>query len=163
MNFGISAARALLPVLLGGALAASADDLCTRLAARSGGRQQTAAGQAANAAPAPRPLLVVKSGAPISVEWSVVNADKPGAIRDVTLHCFLAPESTAGQRETPKLGPDTVYESALTMDFEAKGRGAADFVLQAPAPGVYLLRVETIGAAKDHGHEHYAAMDVKVE
>lgn len=151
---------ALAVSLTGGALA---DDLSTRLEARSGNQKQSVAGQVATAAAAVRPVLAAKPGAPIRVRWSVMNADKAGTIHDVTLHCYLAREDSAGQRETPKLGANAVYESALMMDFDSKARGAADFSLQAPAPGIYLLRVETIGAAKEHGHEHYAAMDIKVQ
>ena len=31
-----------------------------------------------------------------------------------------------------------------------------------PEPGNYLLRVETIGLAPKHPHEHFAAMDLVV-
>ena len=57
---------------------------------------------------------------------------------------------------------DAVYESALVMDFAAQAKSSADFVVAAPAPGNYVLRLETIGAARSHGHEHVAVMDVKV-
>ena len=157
MYFRFLAAPALLHALLWGATGAPSEDFSIRIQARCGSQEQTATGQT------DRPVLTAKAGAPIRVQWAVVSGNKPGVIHDVTLHCFLAREQVLGQRESPKLGPDASYESALTMDFEPKARGSADFTLQAPAAGMYLLRVETIGAAKEHGHEHSAAMDVKVQ
>ena len=46
---------------------------------------------------------------------------------------------------------DAVYESALVMDFAAQAKSSGDFVVAAPAPGNYVLRLETIGAARSHG------------
>ena len=163
MRFLFRAAWGVVPALLCCAWSAHADDLSIRLQARSGTQEQTASGQASNAPPGDRPALAVKSGASVRVQWSVANGEKSPPVHDVTMHCFFAREQSLGQRELPKLGPDAAYESALSMDFDPKSRSSADFVLQAPGPGVYLLRVETIGAAKEHGHEHYAAMDVKVQ
>ena len=48
------------------------------------------------------------------------------------------------------------------MDFAPQAKSSADFVIEVPEPGSYLLRLETIGAAKAHGHEHVAAMDLRV-
>jgi hypothetical protein len=156
MDLRFRAASALLPVLLWGASGAPVD-FSILIQARCGSQEQTATGHPN------RPVLTAKAGAPIRVQWSVANGDKPGVIHDVTLHCFLAREQAPGQRELPKLGPDAPYESALTMDFEPKARGSADFTLQAPAAGIYLLRVETMGAGKEHGHEHSADMEVRVQ
>jgi hypothetical protein len=163
MKWGMRAPGAFLALAATLAGSAGPDDLSARLDARSGNQEQSIAGQAATAPPGTRPVLNVKAGAPIRVKWSVTNGDKPGVLHDVTVHCFLAREEAPGQREAPKLGTNAVYESALMMDFAAKARSTADFSLQAPSPGIYLLRVETIGAAKEHGHEHYAAMDIKVQ
>ena len=48
------------------------------------------------------------------------------------------------------------------MDFAPEAKSSADFSIEVPDPGDYVLRVETIGAAKKHGHEHFAALTLKV-
>jgi hypothetical protein len=80
----------------------------------------------------------------------------------VTVHFFVDREDAIGQRDVPKPGADVVYESALTMDFAAHAKSSGDFVMEVPPVGNYLLRLETIGAARSHGHEHFAAIDLKV-
>ena len=132
----------------------AADDLLMmELSARVDAQQQTARGQAVSPASnrSPRAVLAAKSGAKIRIRWSVVNQDKTGAVPDVTVHVLLDDDQH-----------NAVYESALVMDFAAQAKSSADFVVVAPAPGNYVLRLETIGAARSHGHEHAAVMDMKV-
>ncbi len=157
MHVFYRAAGGIAALLVSSVCSVSAEDFTLRLQARCGRQQQTATGAT------PRPLLAAKAGLPIRVQWFAQNGDKPGVIHDVTLHCFMTREQAAGQAEAPKPGPDAVYESALTMDFKPKAHSSADFVVQSPGPGIYVLRIETLGAAKEHGHEHSAAMDVKIE
>ena len=132
----------------------AADDLFTmELSARVDAAQQTAHGQPVSPAlnRSPRAVLATKSGTKIRIRWSIVNQEKTGIIPDVTVHLLLDHDQK-----------DAVYESALVMDFAAQARSSADFVVAALAPGNYVLRLETIGAARSHGHEHAAVMDVKV-
>ena len=132
----------------------AAEDLfIMELSARGDARQQTAHGQPVSslATRSPHPVLAVKSGTRLRIQWSIVNQEKTGTIPDVTVHLLLDRDQK-----------DAAYESALVMDFAAQAKSSADFTIEAPAPGTYLLRLETIGAAKSHGHEHATVMDVKV-
>ena len=145
--------------------AAEGDEFSVDLLARVDNQQQTVRGQEATAAPASgstRPVLTAKSKSTLRIRWSIVYEGKTASIPDVTVHLVLDKENTIGQRVVPKPGPDVVYESALIMDFGPQAKGSADFVIEVPESGSYLLRLETIGAAKTHGHEHFAAMDLKV-
>ena len=144
----------IVAAVLFSAVAMCADDLFTmELSARADTQQQTAHGQPAPspASSAPRPVLTARSRTRIRIQWSVVNQQKTGTMPDVTLHLLLDKDQK-----------DAVYESALVMDFAPQAKSSADFVVEAPAPGNYRLRLETIGAARTHGHEHAATMDVKV-
>ena len=128
----------------------AADDLfIMELSARVDAQQQTARGQAVSPTSnrSPRAVLATKLGTRIRIQWSIVNQEKTGIIPDVTVHLLL----DHGQK-------DAVYESALVMDFAAQARSSADVVVAAPAPGNYVLRLETIGAARSHGHEHLAGL-----
>jgi hypothetical protein len=153
-----------LVVLSFAAASGAADDLLRlELSALANGQQQTARGQASSSPPDPaRPVIPAKSGARLRIRWSVGNQEKTGNIPDVTLHFFLERENAIGERVPPKPGADVVYESALVMDLTARATSSADFVVEAPQAGSYLLRLETIGAARTHGHEHFAAIDLKV-
>jgi hypothetical protein len=161
--------RIFLAVLIGPALLhvaalSGADDLLTlELSARAESRQQTARGQASSLpAGTARPVLTARSAERLRIRWSAANQDKTGNIPDVTVHFFLDRENAIGERVPPKPGADVVYESALVTDLAAQGTSSADFVVEAPQAGNYLLRLETIGAARTHGHEHFAAIDLKV-
>jgi hypothetical protein len=144
--------------------AADDDPFSMELVVRVDNQDQTVHGEAASASAggSTRPVLTAKSKSTLRVRWSIVNAGKTASIPDVTVHFFLDKEKTIGQREIPKPGPDVAYESALLMDFAPQASSSSDFVIEVPEPGSYLLRLETIGAAKTHGHEHFAAMDLKV-
>jgi len=144
--------------------AADGDPFSVELLARVDNQQQTVRGDAtaASAGGSARPVLTGKSKSTLRVRWTIVNEGKTANIPDVTVHFVLDKENAIGQRDVPKAGPDVVYESALMMDFAPQAKSSGDFVIEVPEPGSYLLRLETIGAAKAHGHEHVAAMDLRV-
>ncbi len=48
------------------------------------------------------------------------------------------------------------------MDFKPRDKADWRLTLKIPDAGSYLVRVETIGMAPKHGHEHFAAMDLVV-
>lgn len=121
-------------------------DFSMELQARVSGRQDTVHAGA---------TLTAKAGDSLVVQWSALNPIKGASIPDVTLHVSLD--------RNPKNGSDSVYESALVMDFDPGSKSSADLLIQAPAAGNYLLRVETIGAAKKLEREYSASMDVKVQ
>jgi hypothetical protein len=157
----------LISLLLFATAAVRADDdlFTIELSARANSQQQTARGQSTSVPAAPnaaRPVLAAKANTRLQIRWSLVNQNKTKNIPDVTVHFFVDRENAIGQRDVPTPGADAVYESALTMDFAGHAKSSADFVIEVPPAGNYLLRLETIGAAKSHGHEHFAAIDLKV-
>jgi hypothetical protein len=76
------------------------------------------------------------------------------------LHVFL--DRGDARAASPKPGPKALYESALIQDFEAGAKSSGDFRMPIMEPGTYLVRVETIGAAKKLGKEVAAVMQVSV-
>lgn len=142
-------------------LSAGGREFALRLEARWGQREQAA--RSDSDAAAARPVLTARARTPLRVRWSVASLDKAGAITDVTVHCFLAKEATLGQRALPDLTEVVPYESALSMDFGPGRESSADFVLQLPEPGNYLLRVETLDPQQQEKSPDFAALDVRVE
>lgn len=109
-----------------------------------------------------RPVMEVDRNAPVVLSWHAQNTGKSDAFEDVLVHFFVVEEKRTGQSAIPKLNAGVVYEGALTMDFRPRDKADWRMTLRIPDAGNYLVRVETIGMAQKHGHEHFAAMDLVV-
>ncbi len=109
----------------------------------------------------PRPVLKVRAGEPIKVQWVLTNVYPHKTLEGVVVHFFIARQEKVGQKELPNLGDDVVIETAFDMDFRPGGKAGARTTVRIDAPGVYLLRVETRNTQSDH--EHFAAIDLVIE
>jgi hypothetical protein len=145
---------------------AQANDFEIRVSVRSEGRETKT--ERTDESPAggrkqPRPVVELEHDKPLVLSWHSESKDKSETYEDVLMHFFVVEEKRVGQTEVPKLSTGVIYEGALTMDF--RPRDATDWraTLKIANPGNYLLRVETIGMAPKHGHEHFAAMDLVVK
>lgn len=147
----------VLGVLLGPCFGAGANDFSVNLKVQSGGREQTALSGQSTAAP---PMFTAKAKEVVSVQWSVANGAMGTALSDITLHVFM--DRGDARAAAPKPGPKALYESALIQDFEAGVKSSGEFRMPMPEAGTYLVRVETIGAAKKLGKEVAAVMQVSV-
>ena len=113
--------------------------------------------------PPPRPVAELTHDQAARVSWRVENTSTSEEFRDVLVHFFVVREEKIGQDKVPKLTNDVAYEGALTTDFKPREKADWNWTLNIHEPGNYLLRVETIGMLKKHGHEHYAALDLIVK
>lgn len=109
----------------------------------------------------PRPVLKVKAGETIKIQWMLQNVYPHKTLEDVLVHSFVVKEMKAGQKDIPSLEGDVEMETAYRMDFKPGGKSGARCKLKITEPGVYLIRVETRDTQSDH--EHFAAIDVIVE
>jgi hypothetical protein len=111
----------------------------------------------------PRPVLKVKAGQPIKIQWSLVNVYPNKTLENVVVHFYVAREQKAGQKPTPDLSVEdnVVLESAFEMDFKPGAKAGARNGFKIDRPGAYLVRVET--RQTDSDHEHFAAVDLVVE
>jgi len=153
----VSARALALGVLLGPCFGAGANDFTINLKVQSGNRELSATGVQVAAAPA---VFTVKAKEVVAVQWSVVNGASGTPLSDITLHVFM--DRGDARVAAPKPGPKALYESALIQDFEAGVKSSGEFRMSIPEPGSYLVRVETIGAAKKLGKELAAVMQVSV-
>jgi hypothetical protein len=110
----------------------------------------------------PRQVVKLTCNKPIDVSWHAENTSETEEFKDVLVHFFVVKEEKTGQTEIPKLTKDVTYEGALNMDFKPHDDADWQWTLNIHEPGSYLLRVETIGMQNQHGHDHYAAMDLVV-
>ena len=111
----------------------------------------------------PRPVLKVKAGRPIKIQWSLTNVYPNKTLPNVVVHFYVAKEQAAGQKPTPDLGVEdiVVLEAAFEMDFKPGAKAGARNTLRIDKPGAYLVRVESRQTGSDH--EHFAAVDLVVE
>ena len=158
----------LVAILLSGFFSAPAraDHFTIDLEVKAGGASKTVkADKAALGVKAKeRQALTAKAGATMTVKWTVTSTAKSGVVKDVLVHFFVVREEKLGQASVPKLDKDVAAESALTMDFKPKDKAKGELSFTIASPGIYLLRLETIGAASGaDGHEHFAALDVVIK
>jgi len=158
----------LVAILLSGffSVPARADHFTIDLEVKAGGASKTVkADRAALGVKAKeREALTAKAGATMTVKWTVTSTAKTGVVKDVLVHFFVVRQEKLGQASVPKLDKDVAAESALTMDFKPKDKATGELSFTIAAPGIYLLRLETIGAASGaDGHEHFAALDLVIK
>jgi|HubBroStandDraft_6_1064221.scaffolds.fasta_scaffold212289_2 hypothetical protein len=162
-----------LPAILGMALfcatttgAAVASEFEIRLDLKSDGhetRTERTEESPARSRKQTRPVMEIGQNVPIVLSWHAENTDKSDAYEDVLMHFFVVEEKRVGQADVPKLSAGVVYEGALTMDFRPHDKTDWRMTLKIPDTGTYLVRVETIGMAAKHGHEHFAAIDLVIK
>lgn len=109
--------------------------------------------------PHARPVFASNSGETVLVSWTVTNNARQDTFPDVLIQCLVVAEKEVGQAALPRLN-DAAQVSALTMDFKPGDSATGEFSLAIDEPGTYLIRVETRNMLDQHGHEHYAALDL---
>ena len=109
----------------------------------------------------PRPLLKVRAGEPLALQFFYTNTYPHGEVPDVTIHYFVVREEKARQKTVPDLTKGVVTQGRFTLDFKPKAKVGARVEFTVPAPGLYLLRVQSEHTQSDH--EHFSAIDLQVE
>jgi hypothetical protein len=109
----------------------------------------------------PRPVLEVKAGEPIKIQWIFQNVYPNKTLKNVVMHFYVAKADKVGQKELPDISGDVELETAFDMDFGPGAKAGARNRLVLNQPGVYLVRVESRQTESDH--EHFAAVDLVVK
>jgi hypothetical protein len=109
----------------------------------------------------PRPLVKVKAGEPLVLQFILTNSYPHGDLKDVGIRYYVVREDKPRQKTMPDLSKGTATEGRFKMNFKPKGKVGARVAFTIKEPGVYLLRVETSNTNSDH--EHFSAIDLQVE
>ena len=109
----------------------------------------------------PRPQATAKVDEPLALQFFLTNTFPHGVIKNVTVRYILIREEKPRQKNVPNLDKGAVTDGQFQMNFKPKCRVGARVTFRIKEPGYYLLRVETINTDSDH--EHFSAIDVKVE
>jgi hypothetical protein len=109
----------------------------------------------------PRPLLKVKAGDPLVLQFILVNTYPHGRLKDVVVRYFVTREDRVGQKTMPKDLDGAETQGSFTVNFKVKSRVGARVAFTISRPGLYVVRVETQNTHSDH--EHFSAIDLQVE
>jgi hypothetical protein len=108
-----------------------------------------------------RPLLKVKAGEPLVMQFFFTNTYPHGTIKDARVHYFVVRETKVRQKAVPDLKEGVVTQGSFTLNFKPKARVGARVTFKLPKSGVYLLRVQSENTQSDH--EHFSAIDLQAE
>ena len=108
-----------------------------------------------------RPILKVKAGEPLALQFVLTNTYPHGVIKGATVRYYVASEEKPGRMSKADLKKGTVTDGQFTLSLKPKCRVGARVAFAIKEAGFYLLRVETENTDSDH--EHFAAIDVEVE
>lgn len=107
----------------------------------------------------PRPVLKVRPGELIRLEFIMTNVYTHDVEPDAGVHYYLVREREIGQKPVPSLEGAPV-EGSFTFALKPKARIAVRTRVAISEPGLYLLRVESVNTQRDH--EHFAAIDLDI-
>lgn len=117
-----------------------------------------------------RPVMTVKVGDPLIFQYFLTNVYPHGVLKNVKVLYYVVRINKVGQKIPPKLppmkdaggnDPRVVTRGEVTMNFKPHCRVGARVRFRINRPGVYLVRVESANTQSDH--EHFSAIDLKVE
>jgi hypothetical protein len=109
----------------------------------------------------PRPLLKVKAGEPLVLQFILINTYPHGELKDAQVRFFVAREEKAWQKKLPDLSGEVAAQGMFTVNFKPKSRVGARVAFTLSKPGFYLARVETLNTHSDH--EHFSAIEIQAE
>ena len=117
----------------------------------------------------PRPVVGAKVGDRVQIDWLMRSVYPHGTFKNAGVHLYVAREGAAGQKSVPDLKSMPVakagkwLDSRLVMDFLPDHAARGSVQLTARAPGVYLVRIESENTEQMQGHEHFSAIDLRVQ
>ena len=110
----------------------------------------------------PRPLLKVRAKDALVLQFFLDNTYPHGVHKNVIVRYYVVRVDTVRQKTVPDdLARKAIVRGQFQMNFKPKCRVGTRLAFTAPEPGIYLLRVDTLNTASDH--EHFSAIDLKVE
>jgi hypothetical protein len=121
------------------------------------------------------PVFKVKVNQPLVLQFFFTNTDPHHDIEQVQIRYYVIrveklgrkpaatfPDATGkGTDAQPFLEPGVVSRGRFTLDFKPETKVGTRLKFQIPAPGIYSVRVGSVGTQSDH--EHFSAIDLVAE
>jgi len=128
---------------------------------------KTAAGEVrtgsptSSAAPATRPMAILKSGEKPQIRWAIRNTDARKPIPDVVMHFLVTREQMPNEPIPADPRKGTQIDQVMGMTLAAKGVTTGNYNTPIFEPGVYLVQVEILDATGQRRQQ--CVLDLKVE
>jgi hypothetical protein len=84
-------------------------------------------------------------------------------MKRVRVELYGVREESIGQSHLPPASSPRLFENRFVADFLPKHSAKGHIRFRATEPGSYLIRLDSEETINEHGHEHFAALDLKVE
>ncbi|HET6324523.1 MAG TPA: hypothetical protein VFG04_07470 [Planctomycetaceae bacterium] len=121
------------------------------------------------------PVLKVKANQPLVLQFFFTNTDPHHDIDQVQIRYYIVrveklgrkpaatfPESAGRAKDSqPFVEPGVVSRGQFNLDFKPETKVGTRLKFQIPAPGIYSVRVGSVGTQSDH--EHFSAIDLVAE
>lgn len=110
-----------------------------------------------------RQVVNARVGEDIVLEWRLRSEFPHGTMKEVGIRIFVASEGAVGQKQLPAATAPRVLDNSFTADFLPQHSARGEIHFRVTEPGAYLVRLQSENTFVEHGHEHFAAVDLKVE
>ena len=111
-----------------------------------------------------RAVVTAKTGETVSVSWHLKSGFPHGVMKAATVHFFVVREGQIGQKPVPDpAGKNGVVDNKFVMDFAPKSEASGSLRFAVSQSGAYLIRIQSEDTHEEHGHEHFAAVDLKID
>ncbi len=121
------------------------------------------------------PVLKVKANQPLVLQFFFTNTDPHHDIDQVQIRYYIVrveklgrkpaatfADSTGRDKDSqPFVEPGVVSRGQFILDFKPETKVGTRLKFQIPAPGIYSVRVGSVGTQSDH--EHFSAIDLVAE
>ncbi len=111
-----------------------------------------------------RPIVTVKLNETVRISWHMKSAFPHGVMKGVTIHFFIVREDRIGQKLVPDpAGKAGIVDNQFQMDFAPHANSSGSLKMKLSETGNYLVRVQSEDTHQEHDHEHFSAIDLKVQ
>jgi hypothetical protein len=121
------------------------------------------------------PILKVKPNTPLVLQFFFTNTDPHHDIEQVQIRYYVMRVDKLGRKPAarfqdasgrakeaqPFLESGVVSRGEFSLDFKPETKVGTRLKFQIPAPGIYSVRVGSVGTQSDH--EHFSAIDLVAE
>jgi hypothetical protein len=121
------------------------------------------------------PILKVKANQPLVLQFFFTNTDPHHDIDQVQIRYYIVRVEKLGRKPAvtfqnvsgrqkeaqPFVEPGIVSRGEFNLDFKPETKVGTRLKFQIPAPGIYSVRVGSVGTQSDH--EHFSAIDLVAE
>lgn len=102
-------------------------------------------------------------GEDVTIEWRMRSEFPHGTMKDVLIRLFVVRIAKSGDLQLPPASVPREMEVTFTADYLPHHTARGHLTFRPTAPGDYLVRINSELTLREHGHDHFGAVDLRVE